>query len=389
MKTLVNIITDDNPIPAYLFIKEMYKAGDRIMYISAKDTEDDLEWLATIDGVAAEQIDEIVLKNDIDEFKYERICRAVKKHLKTGIHYCVNLAGGTRYMALAVRQVFEAFDSEFYYVNLEDNTIIKSTYNDSIYDDDDFFYPIKHRMNTAEYLTANNLLNDISKFPHTPTFPFIMAENIFQLYSKRLFSENDKDIIEALRVNYRNRNEGVPIEEIENPSRDNCKPFPNIRKFLSMISMQYKHNRLFSNQIDWITGGWFEEYVYYKVKEILHPDDIQMGVRFARKGVKHDNELDVVFMKNNGLYVIECKTGVATEHLFNEIVYKACALREALLGVSCYSYIFSLKNDKDGSLKRVAQNMGVTFVDYAVITNPEKLQHVLKGMVHNGGRTIS
>jgi hypothetical protein len=114
-----------------------------------------------------------------------------------------------------------------------------------------------------------------------------------------------------------------------------------------------------------------------------------MGVRFARKGVKHDNELDVVFMKNNGLYVIECKTGVATEHLFNEIVYKACALREALLGVSCYSYIFSLKNDKDGSLKRVAQNMGVTFVDYAVITNPDKLQHVLKGMVHNGGRTIS
>jgi len=40
-KTLVNIIIDDNPIPAYLFIKEKYEAGDRIMYISAKNTEDD------------------------------------------------------------------------------------------------------------------------------------------------------------------------------------------------------------------------------------------------------------------------------------------------------------------------------------------------------------
>ena len=42
-KTLVNIITEDNPIPAYLFIKEMYEEGDRLMYISAKDTEDVIE----------------------------------------------------------------------------------------------------------------------------------------------------------------------------------------------------------------------------------------------------------------------------------------------------------------------------------------------------------
>ena len=34
-KTLVNIITEDNPIPAYLFIKEKYEVGDRLMYISA------------------------------------------------------------------------------------------------------------------------------------------------------------------------------------------------------------------------------------------------------------------------------------------------------------------------------------------------------------------
>ena len=73
MKTLVNIITEDNPIPAYLFIKEKYELGDRIMYIFAKDTEDDLDWLSVIDGVSADFIDEIVLKNDIDKFKYEKM----------------------------------------------------------------------------------------------------------------------------------------------------------------------------------------------------------------------------------------------------------------------------------------------------------------------------
>jgi len=113
-KTLVNIITEDNPIPAYLFVKEKYDAGDRIMYISAKDTEVDLEWLSEIDGVPTDNIDEILLKNDIDEFKYENICRAIRTHLKEDVHYLVNLAGGTRYMALAVQQVFEDFDSEFF-----------------------------------------------------------------------------------------------------------------------------------------------------------------------------------------------------------------------------------------------------------------------------------
>lgn len=37
-KTLVNIVTDDNPIPAYLFIKEKYEPGDRLMFISALST---------------------------------------------------------------------------------------------------------------------------------------------------------------------------------------------------------------------------------------------------------------------------------------------------------------------------------------------------------------
>ena len=61
-KTLVNIITEDNPIPAYLFIQEMYEEGDRLMYISAKDTEDDLDALSELFNVPATLIDEIVLK---------------------------------------------------------------------------------------------------------------------------------------------------------------------------------------------------------------------------------------------------------------------------------------------------------------------------------------
>ena len=379
-KTLVNIITEDNPIPAYLFIKEMYKAGDRVMYISAKDTEDDLDWLAVIDGVSSDVIDEIVLKNDIDEFKYEKICRAVKAYLRKGVHYCVNLAGGTRYMALAVQQVFAAFDSEFFYVNLEDNTIVKSIFDNSIYDDDDYFYPIKYKMSVSEYFSAHELKHDIQRGVHEPLFPVGLAENMFQLSSGNYFIGRDFKIMEILRSDYRGCRGIVSITDMEHPTHGDVSPIPDIRDFLNKIGMPLKNDKLSNEQICWITGGWFEEFIFYKVRQAVSPDDIKLGVRIFRKGVPRDNELDVIFMKNNRLFVIECKTGVETERMFSEIVYKACALREALLGVSCHSYIASLKKDTNDNLDKIAQSMDITLWDYAEIVKnfPKALEKMLE-----------
>jgi Holliday junction resolvase len=377
-KTLVNIITDDNPIPAYLFIKEMYEAGDRIMYISAKATEDDLEWLAVIDGVPSENMTVILLKNDIDEFRYEKICRVVRNHLVRGVHYYVNLAGGTRYMALAVQQVFESFDATFFYVNLEDNTIVKSKFDDSIYDDDDFSYPIRYRMKISEYLQAHELEHDLFKTGHAPEMLFSYAENMFTLFSQNLLANQDYRVMETLRLYYRNCKQDIPISEIESPLRSDRPAIPDIRNFLEITDIQCHKDKLSHAALEWITGGWFEDYLYYRIKELVQPDDLALRVRIARKGARKGNELDVLFMKDNQLFVVECKTGVQTESMFSEIVYKACALKEALLGVSCHSYIASLKQDKDDNLKKIAKNMGITFWDYNIMT--KMLEKILNGV---------
>ena len=375
-KTLVNIITEDNPIPAYLFVKEKYVPGDRVMYISAKDTADDLEWLAAIDGVPAEFIEEIVLRNDIDEFKYEKICRVVKSHIRQGVHYCVNLAGGTRYMALAVQQVFEAADSEFFYTNVADNTIIHSQFDNSIFDDDDYFFPIRYRMRIAEYLTVHELEHDMAHHSHAPEMPLEAVENMFELFTKKLLSDRDYKVLELLRTHYRDCKNGIPIREVESPTRYGIPPISDIRGFLRMTNLEPHDDRLTHSQLEWLTGGWFEDYVYYKVKQIINPDEVAKGVHIWRKGVSRNNELDVVFIKNNQLFVIECKTGVQTERLFNEIVYKACALKEALLGVSCHSYIASLKHDASNDLKKIARSMDIEFWDFKIMTF--KLENKLK-----------
>lgn len=373
-KTLVNIITEDNPIPAYLFIKERYEVGDRLMYISAKDTEDDLDALSELFNVPATLIDEIVLKHNIDEFTYEKICRTVLGYLNHETHYCVNLAGGTRYMALAVQQVFEKFDAEFFYVQVEENIIVKSFFDDGIYNNDDYFYPIQHRMTIAEYLGTHEIIHDLDRNSHHPIRSENEANHFFELFTQQKLSGLDYESMELLRLYYRGRKR-VNIKGTETSVNPKRPPIPFLSEFLQDVGFVPQDNGILNrSELEYLTGGWFEEYVYYLVKKYIKPQDFAINVKISRNGIRHNNELDVVFTKGNKLFVIECKTGVQTERLFNEIVYKLCAVSEALLGVSCYSYIFSLKKDEDNVLKRIADNMGITFVDHDILTTPRKLR---------------
>lgn len=375
-KTIVNIITEDNPIPAYLFIKEMYEEGDRLMYISAKDTEDDLDALSELFSVPTTHIEEIVLKNDMDECTYEKICRTVLNRLNHETKYCVNLAGGTRYMALAVQQVFEKFNSTFYYVQVDENLIVQSIFDDSIYDNDDIFYPIKHRMTIAEYLRAHEITTDLEKYAHEPIRSEEEVTRFFKMFADDKLSGDDYDTLELLRTKYRDKKK-VCIQDAETSTNPQCPAVPYLSDFLNHIRFIPSVNGILNrNELEYLTGGWFEEYVYYQVKKRIKPQDIAVGIHIARNdNTYHRNELDVVFTKGNKLFVIECKTGVQTYSMFNEIVYKVCAIKEALLGVSCHSYIFSLKKDDDkDQLKRIAENMELTFIDYYVLKDPSKLE---------------
>lgn len=378
-KTLVNIITDDNPIPAYLFIKQMYEQGDRVMYISAKDTRDDLEHLAEIDGLTSDVIDEVVLKEDIDEFRYEKICQTIQTYLKKGVSYCVNLAGGTRYMALAVQQVFENLNltSEFYYVNVEDNTIVKSKFDNDYTNGDDIVIPIKHRMTVEEYLRIHDIDSDLNRYPHKPVRSYEYALQMFSLFRE---NQLDHAVLNILRTQYSDV-KNIKIADIKNPQRISGQMGDSIERFLDKINFKLdQEGYLNHNEIQYLIGGWLEEYMYYKIDSIVRPQDIVVGAVITRKdnGMHHDNELDVVFTKGNKLFVVECKTGVDSEKKFNEIVYKACSLREALLGVSCYSYIASLKQDKTGELKKIARYMGLEFWDREIMTYDSKFSQSIQ-----------
>jgi hypothetical protein len=377
-KTIVNIIDKNNPLPAYLFTKEYYEDGDSVLFISIVEEADCIDHLAKQLEISEEKVERIIVKRHENNMLYEYICRTIKNQLSQEKQYYLNLAGGNRYMTLSVQHVFEEFNTLFFYTQTRENQIVKTIFDNSIYDDDDEVFPIKHRMTLKEYFGLYGLETDLDQ-PRPQVKDIAYSQHLFTMFSQSLLGRGDYQAMETLRNKYRNW-KFLIVSEVENPHKEYMTSIPNLGKFLNYIGfVPERQGSLQNNEIEYLTGGWFEEYVYLLIKEVLRPDDIAMGVHISNGRIKHNNELDVCFIKSNKLFVIECKTGVTSESLFNDIVYKVCALKEVLLGTS-NSYIFSLKKDSKGIWKKTAKYMGITFCDWLSLTKPDNLKHILKEM---------
>ena len=357
-KTIVNIIDKSNPMPAYLFTKEYYEEGDTLLFISTEEESDCIQLLAKQLEVDETLVKSIIVKRHEDKMLYEYICRTIKSELDPDTHYYLNLAGGNRYMTLSVQHVFEEFNTLFFYTQTRENLIVKTIFD--------------------EYFSLYGLESDVDK-SRQQVRETAFSQHLFTMFSQSLFGQGDYQVMDILREKYRNW-KFLIISEVENPHKEFMTPIPNLSKFLNYIGfVPERKGSLQGHEIEYLTGGWFEEYVYALIKGVLQPDDIAMGVHISNGIIKHNNELDVCFMKANKLFVIECKTGVTSESLYNEIVYKVCALKEVLLGTS-NSYIFSLKKDHKGNWKKTAKYMGITFCDWLNLTKPENLKLILNEM---------
>ena len=377
-KTIVNIIDKSNPLPAYLFTKEYYENGDSLLFISNEEEADCIDHLAKQLEISDDKLERIIVKRHENNMLYEYICRTIKNKLNTETQYYLNLAGGNRYMTLSVQHVFEDFNTLFFYTQTRENQIVKTIFDNSIYDDDDEVFPIKHRMTLKEYFGLYGLETDLDQ-PRPKVMNISYSQHLFTMFSQNMLSHSDYEVLDILREKYRNGRYLV-IAQVENPDRPNMVAIPNLSKFLKYIGfIPEKKDSLQGYEIEYLTGGWFEEYVYSLIKEVLRPDDITMGVHISNGRIRHNNELDVCFIKANKMFVIECKTGMSSESKFNEIVYKVCALKEVLLG-TCNSYIFSLKKDYKGNWKKTAKYMGITLCDWISLTKPENLKMILKAM---------
>ncbi len=358
-KTIVCIVEEDMTMN-YLFIKEMFASGDRILLISqAMERQRAIRFAALFPNVKG-HITVLSLDRDSDEDLWDVICSKIRGYVDCGASYVVNLSGGTRLMSIAVQQVFERAKSQFYFMPIDRNVIIHSQIDDNNDNYDDITLDIRYRLSVQEYLA----INGISCQSQCSTRSEGYSQDFFTLFTQGHFSDRDFEIIEQLRAI---RDKSISICAID-----------GLEQFLSYIDFQpTSTSELSDKEVQYLTGGWFEEYVYYMVGRMVSPSDIAMGLLIQRQGSRSVNELDVVFTYDNRLFVVECKTGVGRRAQFNEIVYKACALREALLGLRSHAYIFSLNDDYKDHLRHAARNMNIMFCDGGYAKSPSKFKNLI------------
>lgn len=362
-RIIVNLVSEQTT-PNFLFIKEKQQQGDTLLFISSNRFEQRIDWITQAIGCENCETVKIVLPEGGEE-KWSQMIGVIKEKLSKEHQYVVNLTCGTKYMISAVPKAFEGFNAEFFYIPFPKNIILRIG--------DETGIEIKYRMSVKEYFDCNNTVIPNSKSLSQD------EEYTNSVFEQFVGGKLDFDVIEKIRIGYRNKK--VNIKEVE--TKENAKEKPqinNLSKFLSDISFPIKEDNFLSkNDTVYLTGGWFEEYVYSLIKNNIQPQDILLGVELPitdNKSVSR-RDLDIVFTYENKLFVIECKTGIDKELILSETVYKAAALKNERLGkLSASTSIFSL-SDENERFKDIAKAMSIIFYDKSFFIDKEKLKSII------------
>ncbi len=385
-KTLVCIISKQN-IPNYLFIKDFYEEDDELLFFVSGTYREPLTYLLAALNMEVSE-DNIV---SLSEENYVVMKSQVTRIIDEKKTYWINTTGGTKFMSSAVQEAFQNANAktDFFYEPNPKNVYCKLS-GEQI--------PVNYKISIREYMTASKMVDFTVKEcckPKEYTLHF------FKYFTESL-TKQDIDVLEKIRINFRqqkceiedlNKVNLKPTSLITSPGKKNEKRYAfkriqGIVKFLKRVDFSFaEENKLNKYEIEYLTGGWFEEYMYHLIAKKITPDDIQLGV-VVRQGEKtNQNDLDVVFTKGNKLFVIECKTGITavadkTETgMFKEIAYKAASIRASLLGgLSEKSMICSLSNSKD-TFKKTAKNMGITYYDKRYFVNEENQKEFINDII--------
>ena len=133
-------------------------------------------------------------------------------------------------------------------------------------------------------------------------------------------------------------------------------------------SFDFDIHKVEKKDIRYITGGWFEEYVYQKIcNEYTNVDAKNVALNVSIEKGDDKNELDVIYLdKENKLHIVECKSFVEGQEgikVLNDALYKAQAIIKSKFGLFVKQHLFTKSVvEKQPQLNR-AREFGIDLKD--------------------------
>ncbi len=351
-KILVSLVSDQT-IPTILLAREL-KDVDFHIFVSTDlmEKRDKTKHLVNALGLKANQFKMItVIEDSLTD---------VKNKLEKEVNFydskfCINLTGGTKLMSIGLFNFFSNRDSDIYYIPGGKNVYMQ-IYPESEQKSIDLNY----RTNLFEYLTA---------------YGISIAEKNYQKKNKLL---KDKQYTKEIFEKYISEQIDLGFLDELRKIRGSIKKlaiadFEGLQEFFSSINfVTSESGTINKTEIDYLTGGWFEEYTYTLITEQLNLQPDMIGINISISNQNVNNEFDVMYMYNNNLHVVECKTGVfdsiSSKNITNEAIYKLAALKKdfGLFARSIF-YTLSEKGNEMHQIKNVymerANILGIKIID--------------------------
>lgn len=334
MKTILISLISEQTIPNIL-VAAHYKP-DVIWFISTKKMEETgktkcIENVLRLKGIVPVpgNISKVIVDQDSLEDCTGKI-ESLLENVDGETEYIVNMTGGNKVMALSTYEIFRGIGQRVIigYMPLGKNEFIQ------IYPKKKplKIFEIKERLSLEEYLMAYGFkIQNRNRFEEIKAGAFSRKETsswILQNY------EQLKGVLGFLYKNLKDKRDHKNYPMSATFERDLARIE---REFLAKHGFEINDSLISKDMIKdeavYLTGGWFEEYVYNVVYDLVQAgllDDAIMGLKIENPG--GPNELDIAFMKENVFYYIECKTlGEGDKEIIRDEIYKKGAI-STLLG---------------------------------------------------------
>ncbi len=352
------VLISDQAVPNITpILDERFKPKQVIMLVS-KDKQKQAQQLERVyrpRGVKV-RYSEIDTPWDIEKIR-DHLLELMQDYENQSI--ALNATGGTKPMSIAAYEIFRALDKPIFYIHPEQDRLIW------LYPADKPSTDLADRVKLKEYLIAYGAeqVNEQHKAGVRPPMRELTRELIHNiaLYSNALSA-----------INYyagTTSSQTLISQEIGNNKRGDHTFWRLIDHFQQASLLRLEDNRLqFPNETArfMVNGGWLEMHVYaccLNLKKTYNIQDIarSIEVKYLQANNLVSNEMDIGFLHQNRLHLIECKTKVfsgnnARHDEGAEVLYKLDSLREKIGGHQARAMLVSVKKIKKHHQSRARLN---------------------------------
>lgn len=379
-RTLVNIVGGQTQ-PNILMAKEIHHyigSLDQLVLVHTQQSQvqADLTQLACAETGATVIMVEVI-EDDIIDIQ-AKLTQQVPIEDEDEIF--VNITGGTKIMSIAVYDYFEKYSARILYVALG-----KNTYNQVFPRVKNKVNNFHYALNLQEYFTGYGVSITNPKSLHKLSRSEEVTTAMFHTSLK--FTTQDWERLDLIRQGYKSKSyRGKTIKLGEGEAPEEVELREQIFNFLNTIGFSSnQEGTLDKYETKYLTGDWFEEFVYAQLSPILGLEDTHWGmglqIGIVKDGIKVDNELDLAIMLRNELHLIECKTRLLTTNganILTDTLYKADSLRSKF-GLNVRAFLFTLA-DKEELSKGIPRGRlnDITIVTRDEIQEPKMLASLLR-----------